>query len=301
MQLALNLAKQKGASSWLTVLPLAEHGFTLHRAGLHDAIGLRYGWRPTNVPSTCVCGKHFNVEHALSCARSGFTSIRHNEIRDNTATLLTEVCKDVCVEPDLQPVMLDQLRGASANRQDGARLDISANGVWGGRFEKIYFDVRVLNPLAPTNRNQGPSGMYRTHEREKKKVYEQWVREIEHSSFTPLVFSATGGMGNEATTFYKRLASLLAESWDFPYSRTLVCLRCTCRLSFSLLLSAIQAVFTLIRYQSKTNTMYSFTLRRCGVSNNTFSSKTVQVYAIIKWYPRDFHVTTVHMHGVDSR
>ena len=32
---------------------------------------------------------------------------------------------------------------------------------------------------------------------------------MKHSSFTPLVLSATGGMGNEATIFYKHLASLL--------------------------------------------------------------------------------------------
>ena len=240
LQRAMDLAKQKGASSWLTVLPLSEHGFTLHRAAFHDALALRYGWTPTNMPSTCDCGKHFSVEHALSCSRGGFPSIRHNEIRDITATLLTEVCHDVCVEPDLQPVTTDQLSGASANRQDGARLDISANGIWGGRFQKTYFDVRVLNPHAPTNRNQGPSGMYRTHEREKKRTYEQRVREVEHSTFTPLVLSATGGMGNEATTFYKRLASLLAEKWDSPYSLTLGWLRCT--LSFSLLRSAIQAI-----------------------------------------------------------
>ena len=203
LQMAMDLAKQKGASSWLTVLPLSEHGFTLHRAAFHDALALRYGWIPTNMPTTCECGKHFSVEHALSCARGGFISIRHNEIRDVTATLLTEVCHDVCVEPDLQPVIIDQLSGASANRQNGARLDISANGVWGGKFEKTYFDVRVLNPLAPTNRNHGLLGMYRTHEREKKRAYEQRVREVEFSSFTPLVLSATGGMGNEATTFYK--------------------------------------------------------------------------------------------------
>ena len=43
--------------------------------------------------------------------------------------------------------MSDQLRGASANQQYGARLNISANGVWGERFEKTYFDVRVINPL----------------------------------------------------------------------------------------------------------------------------------------------------------
>ena len=97
---------------------------------------------------------------------------------------------------ELQPVTAD---GASANRQDGARLDISANGVWGGRFEKTYFDARVLNP---TNLKHGPLGMYRA---EKKRTYEQQVREGKHSSFTPLVLSSCGGMGNEATTFFKRL------------------------------------------------------------------------------------------------
>ena len=69
---------------------------------------------------------------------------------------------------DLQPVTADQLNGSSANRQVGARFDISANGVWGGRFEKTYFDVRVLNPLAPTNSRLGSAGMYRAHEQEKK-------------------------------------------------------------------------------------------------------------------------------------
>ena len=88
--------------------------------------------------------------------------------------------------PTCSLLTTDQLNGASANRQDGARLDISANGVWGGRFEKTYFNVRVLNPLAPTNRNHGLVGMYRTHERER--AYEQ---RVEHSSFTPLVLSAT--------------------------------------------------------------------------------------------------------------
>ena len=116
----MDLAKQRGASSWLTVAPLSEHGFTLHRASFHDAITLRYGWTPTNMPPTCVCGKRFSVEHALSCSGGGFPSVRHNEIRDITATLLTEVCNDVCVEPDLQPLMSDQLRGVLANQQDGA-------------------------------------------------------------------------------------------------------------------------------------------------------------------------------------
>ena len=93
------------------------------------------------------------MEHALTCAKGGFVHCRHNEIRDLTATLLTEVCKDVRVEPELQPVTHEVLNGATANSQDGARLDIAANGVWGGNFERTYFDVRVFNPHAPTNRH----------------------------------------------------------------------------------------------------------------------------------------------------
>ena len=108
------------------------------------------------------------------------------------------------------------------------------------QFTCTYFDVRVLNPLASTNSRHGSAGMYRAHKQEKKRAYEQRVREMEHSSFTPLVLSATGGMGNEATTFFKHLASLLAEKWDSHYSSTLCWLRC--RLSFSLLRSAIQAI-----------------------------------------------------------
>ena len=42
----------------------------------------------------------------------------------------------------------------------------------------------------------------------------------EHASFTPLVLSACGGLATGTSTFYKRLASLLAEKWEPPYSIT---------------------------------------------------------------------------------
>ena len=66
------------------------------------------------------------------------------------------------------------------------------------------------------------------------------VREVEHATFVPLVMSATGGLAKQATNFYKRLASLLADKWMQPYSTTLYWLRCS--LSFSLLRSAIQCI-----------------------------------------------------------
>ncbi len=77
------------------------------------------------------------------------------------------------------------------------------------------------------------SSAYRKHERIKKRAYEQ-ISNMP-AQVTPLVVSATEGLGNEAKTFYKRLASLLASKWDNPYNKTMCWLRC--RLSFSLLSS----------------------------------------------------------------
>ena len=49
-----------------------------------------------------------------------FPSIRHNDIRDLTAKLLSGVCKYVCVEPVLQPLAGKPLCYATANGEDGA-------------------------------------------------------------------------------------------------------------------------------------------------------------------------------------
>ena len=46
--------------------------------------------------------------------------MRHNEVRDITATLLTEVCQEVMTEPHLQPLSGEFLSHRSANTQDGA-------------------------------------------------------------------------------------------------------------------------------------------------------------------------------------
>lgn len=240
LQRAVSLAQEKGASSWLTALPIQEHGFSLHKTAFHDALALRYGWLPSRTPSHCACGSSFSVDHALSCPKGGFPSIRHNEVRDLTADLLSEVCHDVEVEPNLQPLNDETFQYKTSNTQDGARLDISMNGFWGGRYEKCYTDIRVFNPLAPSNNGSSIQSCYRKHESVKKRAYESRIREVEHSTFTPLVFSATGGMGHEATIFYKRLASLLSEKWKETYASVLGWIRC--RLSFCLLRSAVQCI-----------------------------------------------------------
>lgn len=237
---AVELAAENGASSWITTIPLREFGFDLHKRAYRDALSLRYGWPPQGLPTTCVCGAHFSVEHALSCPRGAFPIICHNEIRDLTASLLTEVCHDVRIEPELQPIESDSTFNNTANTSQGARLDIEVSGFWGGRFERSFIDVRVFNPFAPSNRSLPTATCYRSHENQKKRAYEQRVREVEHGTFTPLVMSATGGLARQATTFYKRLADLLASKHNQPYSKTMNWLRC--RLMFSLLRSAIQCI-----------------------------------------------------------
>ena len=155
------MAQESDASSWLTTLPIEEFGFALHKGAFRDALALLYGWCPAKVHSHCACGQPFSVSHALPCHMGGYPSIRHNEMQDLTADIMSSVS----TEPYLQPVDGEILSGASANTSDGGRLDIAANGLWGegGRFERAFFDVRVFNPYAPTNRRLQPATCYRHH------------------------------------------------------------------------------------------------------------------------------------------
>ena len=170
-------------ATWLTSLPLEDHGFSLHKGAFRDAMALRYGWLPSNTPTNCACGSHFTVEHALSCPKGGFPSIRHNEVRDTVGSWLSEVCNDVCIEPNLQPITGEALTGASAITEDGARLDIAANGFWGGRFERAYFDVRIFNPHAPSNRHNALPPPTRNMREQRS---EPTNNRFESGSFTPL-------------------------------------------------------------------------------------------------------------------
>eukprot|EP00731_Ephydatia_muelleri_P028772 Em0020g416a len=237
---SVEIASEKGASSWLNALPIARHGFALHKSAFRDAICLRYGWQPPLLPSHCICGSIYTVEHAMNCPSGGFPSIRHNEVRDLTSAFLSEVCHNVHTEPTLQPLQGEHLKYKSANGEVGARLDVAAQNFWGKDHQTAYFDVRIFNPFAQSYANSSMSKCYRKHELDKKREYEERVREIEHESFSPLVFSTAGGMGPIATTVYKRIASLIADKRQEPYSTTLFWLRC--KLSFSLLRSAIMCL-----------------------------------------------------------
>ena len=93
--------------------------------------------------------------------------------RDVTASLLKKVCKDVQTEPPLQPVTAERLP-QSANREDGARLDVRVRGFWDGSMQDDFFDVRVFHPFASSYQSLSLSSLYRQHETKKKS--ECWNR-----------------------------------------------------------------------------------------------------------------------------
>ena len=237
---AVECCTEKGSSSWLTALPLEQYGFALHKGEFIDAICLRYGYMPSRLPSHCVCGKDFSLSHALSCPHGAFPIIRHNEIRNLTASLMSEVCHNVQIEPQLHPLSGETLHYRSAIQDDDARVDIRASGFWRCLHHHTFFDVRVFNCFATSNRSSMLSTAFRKHELEKRRAYEERIREVEHGSFTPLVFSTSGGMGRAATTTYKHLARLLSEKWNSPYSVVMGWLRCS--LGFSLLRSSVMCI-----------------------------------------------------------
>ena len=223
MQRALDLASDKGASSWLTTLPLEQHGFSLNKREFRDALCLRYAWKIKISPSYCACGAVNDINHLLICKRGGYVTLRHDELRNTGAELLKEVCHDVKVEPELIPLTTEDL-GVQANQADGARLDISARGLW-SPMERTFFDVRVTHPNAPSNRQKPLAQIYREHEKQKKTAYNRRILEVEKSTFVPLVFTTSGGMAKECAAFTKRLAEKISEKRQEKYCDTMACIR----------------------------------------------------------------------------
>ena len=115
----------------------------------------------------------------------GFPALKHNNI---TAKCLSEVCHNVAVEPEL----------FSGERLQPIQKIVQGLGS-GGRGINMHLDVRVFNPNAPSNCKSTQTAV----RKENRRSYQQQILEVKHGSFTPLVFSATGGMVPAACVTYK--------------------------------------------------------------------------------------------------
>ena len=163
--------------------------------------------------------------------------MRHDRIRDLEASMLKDVCQDVRVEPELLPVQ--NAPPDSTNMAKQARLDVSAVGIW-SPMERTFLDVRILHPNCPSYQGKSVKKLYEEHEKQKKRSYNQRVIQVERATFTPLIFSTSGGMAQECTRYHKKIAELLANKTKEEYPKIMNHIRT--RVRFTLLKSTLIAI-----------------------------------------------------------
>jgi len=105
---------------------------------------MRYGWKVKGIPTHCACGQTNSFDHSLPCKLGGYTSMRHNQVRNSEARIIREVCRDVQTEPTLLPINENDYE-RKVNTADNARLDTTARGLWNS-CEETFFDIRITHP-----------------------------------------------------------------------------------------------------------------------------------------------------------
>ena len=151
---SIEVSMENGVSIWLRVIPIKGNGFFLEKQTFWDAKRMRYNVSLERLPTLCVCGDSFNLQHALSCPKEGLVT---NELRDLTAEILGEICKNVVIDPLLTTWTREEFSKFS-NTSNQAIADVSAGGLW-------------------------------INGQEKKREYNQQIFQLEHGSFTPFRFS----------------------------------------------------------------------------------------------------------------
>ena len=101
-------------------------------------------------------------------------------------------------------------------------------------------DVKIVHPNAPSHKNKDLNQIFKESETKKKHKYNQRVMQVEKATFTPLIFSTTGGMASECIKFHKKVAVLVSNKTKEEYSHVMNHLRT--RLRFTLLKSTLVAI-----------------------------------------------------------
>ena len=176
--------------------------------------------------SLCVRGSMFTVDHAMICQRGGWVIQRHNEIRDLNRHYVFNY--NLLQAKSLSEGLAKPLMHALT----------STVGVFGSdRGLHFNFFIRVCHPNADSYRDLCAKQIYRIHENEKKRKYNSRVTEIEQGTFTPLVFTTTGGMADECLRYHSRLPELLSAKKQESCATKISWVRA--KVSFAILRSAL--------------------------------------------------------------
>ena len=176
-----------------------------------------YKWSPKYIHSTCVGGKRFEVDHALLCQKGGFIHRRHDEVKELIGHIwqmsYTMMWRS---NPILYqtPVKYHITQPTDNKKQDSSPFKTF------GKEGNEHSDVRILNHFAQTHLRQKLENSFSNNEKEKKRSYGQRVIDVEHGSFTPLIFSSHWGYRRETDRFFSVLAEKLSTKKDISYGET---------------------------------------------------------------------------------
>ena len=126
---------------------------------------------------------------------------------------------------------------------------ISAQESFWCRGNKAFFDIRIFDPNTQRHENKTLTICYELHEHEKKRDYSSRILNVEQGSFTPLVFSITGGMGRECSMFVKQLFRIISLKRKEELSVATYGIRC--KISDALLRSSLLCVQGSCKMSSK--------------------------------------------------
>jgi hypothetical protein len=228
------IRRGRETGAWLSILPSTVNGTELSAQEFRDAISMRYGIVPSDLPHKCDgCDAPFTLQHALGCKVGGLVISRHNEIRDELIHMAGKAMTPSAIrdEPLIRPGRVAEKtitcpasgtdsKSSKEKESTGEsdRGDLLLRGFW-ARGTDCIVDVRVTDTDAKSYCHRAPDKVLESGEKLKKKKYlEACLEQRRH--FTPFICSVDGLLGREARTFAKRLAAKLAQKWQRSYSQT---------------------------------------------------------------------------------
>ena len=97
--------------------------------------------------------------------------------------------------------------------------------------------MRIYYPNAHSYKDLDFKQIYKQHKNDKKRLYTQRVMDVEQGTFTSLVFTTIGGMGEECKRYHNRLAELVAAKKGEDNATTVFWIRS--KVSLAILRSAL--------------------------------------------------------------
>ena len=154
---------EREASSWLTTIPIREHGFALHK-GDFMTLCLKYGWTPPYLSSTVSVGMVLPLNMLLTVNVEDFSL--SDIMSSGTSQLISSLRFVIMFWLSLHFFLSTGNR--SAITEDNVRDDIAMSDFWSS-CQRSFFDVCVFNPFTSSYIKSPLKACHRRNELEKRK------------------------------------------------------------------------------------------------------------------------------------